>query len=90
MAKATIEDVGRKAMSDAAFWKQLKADPDGALRSRDIQLDADALRDLKAVLAKGRVAVDLDHLLANLQRGQAQNWTGNWQGWPHGWINPGR
>jgi hypothetical protein len=83
MAETGLQAVARKAMSDPAFWKKLRSDPDSALKDAGMQLAAGELDYLRAVLRRGRVEVDVEQLMRNFH-GTAQPQSDPkfvWLGW---------
>jgi hypothetical protein len=82
MARATLREVGERAFTDAAFWKALRKDPESALRSAGIELSPGKLRELKQLLKRNVIEVELDALMDEVHRSQRKApRTRTWRPW---------
>ena len=59
MPKATLEQVGREALRNRSFFNGLLKSPDKALKKAKLALSPAALRELKTILRKKRVSIDV-------------------------------
>jgi hypothetical protein len=92
MAETDLLAVARKAMTDPAFWKKLRANPDSALKDAGMQLSPPDLNYLKTVLARGKLEVDLDQLVKSFHASAEPKGGPKlmWQGWIPPPPPPGR
>lgn len=59
MRKATLQQIGRKALGDKAFFDALTRDPENALKEAKLTVLPATLQDLKTILKKNRATVDV-------------------------------
>ncbi len=84
MARRTLADVGRKALEDPAFWRELRADPRKTLQRADYTLEEEEIRALEEAISSNRISFDLDAFLKAAQAMAPDlRWVGRWIGmWP--------
>jgi len=82
MKRATLPEVGQRAFTDANFWKALRKDPESALEKADMELSPAKLRELKRLLKRNVLEVDLDALMKEVHRAQSRaGTTPSWRSW---------
>ncbi len=86
MARQTLADVGRKALEDPAFWRDLRANPREALGRADYTLEDEDIRALEEAVSSNRIVFDLDEFMkAAHALTPGLRWVGRWIGtWPGG------
>jgi hypothetical protein len=83
----TLADVGKRALEDAAFWRELRANPAEALRRAGISLEPEDVRALEEAVSSNRLVFDLNEFMEVFHRVPgAPRWPGRWIGrWPGRW-----
>jgi hypothetical protein len=79
--KMTLKEVGKKAMTDHAFWMKLRDDPAGTLKGMDM---ADADKTLVMEVLQGRITVNFKKLMDDAHKMKIpyreEEWGKSWQG----------
>jgi hypothetical protein len=84
MAAQTLEDVSKRALEDAAFWRELRANPTEALRRAGFSLEPEDVRALEEAVSSNRLVVDLNEFMEEFHSHPiASRWLCRWIGrWP--------
>jgi hypothetical protein len=82
-----LADVGRRALEDPEFWRELRANPREALGRAGYALDDEDIRALEEAVSSNRIVFDLDEFMKG---GHSMSpdfrWIGRWLGlWPGRW-----
>jgi hypothetical protein len=87
MAEQRLADVGRKAIDDPTFWRELRANPREALRQAHYTLPEEDIRALEEAVSSNRLVFDLDAFMeAAHDMSPEARWRGRWlASWPGRW-----
>jgi hypothetical protein len=82
----TLEDVYRKALTDATFWKDLRKNPAKAVERAGFALNPDDLRALEKAVSSDQLAIDQAGFMEGFHKNPGISvWPGSWVGrWPFG------
>ncbi|HVR71731.1 MAG TPA: Os1348 family NHLP clan protein [Vicinamibacteria bacterium] len=86
MTPSTLEDVYRKALTDAAFWKELRKDTARAVEQAGFTLSPDDLRALEEAVHSDQLPIDQAGFMEGFHKNPHMRlWPGSWVGrWPFG------
>jgi hypothetical protein len=87
MGNDALAEVGKKALEDPEFWRELRADPRAAVQRAGYTLDESDMRVLEEAVSSNRVVFDLDEFMKGAHDMSASvRWRSRWLGrWPGRW-----